>query len=403
MRAYERLLNYVKIDTQSAEDASCVPSTSGQHTLAAMLKSEMQQLGMERVSADEHAYVYGFIPASAGYEAEPTIGFIAHIDTATDFSGSNVNPRIIDNYDGGDITLGTSGRVIEVAKFPELSAMAGETLIVTDGMSLLGADDKAGVAEIMTLCEKLINDNIPHCAVAVCFSPDEEIGHGAELLDLALFGADFAYTIDGDAVNEINFETFNAASACFNVSGVNVHPGSARGIMVNASLLAMELNSMLPQHDIPAETEGYEGFFHLLEMSGSVESAELKYIVRDHDAEKFALRCDILRDIERRMNEKYGSGTVTLTLRNQYRNMAEILKDKMSVVDRAERAMRRAGVTPVRVPIRGGTDGAQLTFRGLPCPNIGTGGHAFHGPYEHISVEAMDKVVDIITNIVTDK
>lgn len=403
MRAYERLLNYVKIDTQSAEDAPCVPSTSGQHTLAAMLKAEMEQLGMERVSADEHAYVYGFIPASAGYEAEPTIGFIAHIDTATDFSGSNVNPRIIDNYDGGDITLGTSGRVIEVAKFPELSAMAGETLIVTDGMSLLGADDKAGVAEIMTLCEKLINENIPHCAVAVCFSPDEEIGHGAELLDLALFGADFAYTIDGDAVNEINFETFNAASANFRISGVNVHPGSAKGIMVNASLLAMELNSMLPQHDIPAETEDYEGFFHLLEMSGSVESAELKYIVRDHDAEKFALRCDMLRDIERRMNEKYGSGTVTLTLRNQYRNMAEILKDKMSVVDRAERAMRRAGVTPVRVPIRGGTDGAQLTFRGLPCPNIGTGGHAFHGPYEHISLEAMDKAVDIITNIVADK
>ena len=403
MRAYERLLEYVKIDTQSDENAGTVPSTAGQFALAEKLKAEMEKLGMERVFVDENAYVYGFITASEGYESLPCIGFIAHTDTAPDFSGSGVCPRVIENYDGGDITLGESGRVLETAKFPELEGMRGNTLIVTNGETLLGADDKAGIAEILTMCERLICENVPHCAVAVCFTPDEEIGHGAALLDLALFGADFAYTIDGGEVNEINFETFNAASASFEINGVSVHPGSAKGIMKNAALIASEINSLLPENEIPARTEHYEGFFHLLEIGGDVDRAQLRYIVRDHDAQMFKRRCEKLEDIQRRMNDKYGEGTVRLTLKEQYRNMAEILRDKMDIVHRAERAIVGAGLEPVRLPVRGGTDGAQLSFRGLPCPNLGTGGFAFHGPYEHISAEAMDKVVDIITSIVHEK
>ena len=403
MRAYERLLEYVKIDTQSSEETDTVPSTAGQFALAERLKAEMEKLGMERVFVDEHAYVYGFISASEGFENAPCIGFITHTDTAPDFSGCGVCPKVIDNYDGGDIVLGESGRVLEKAKFPELAEMRAQTLIVTNGETLLGADDKAGVAEIMTMCERLIREKVMHCALAVCFTPDEEIGHGAALLDLARFGADFAYTIDGGAVNEINFETFNAASACFEINGVSVHPGSAKDIMKNAALIACEINSLLPENEIPARTEGYEGFYHLLEIGGDVDRAHLRYIVRDHDAQMFKRRCERLEDIQKRMNDKYGEGTVQLTMKEQYRNMAEVLRDKMDIVFRAERAINNAGLKPVRLPVRGGTDGAQLSFRGLPCPNLGTGGFAFHGPYEHISAEAMDKVVDIITSIVSEK
>ena len=253
------------------------------------------------------------------------------------------------------------------------------------------------------MCERLIRENVPHCAVSVCFTPDEEIGHGAALLDLARFGADFAYTIDGGAVNEINFETFNAASASFEINGVSVHPGSAKDIMKNAALIACEINSLLPENEIPARTEGYEGFYHLLEIGGDVDRAQLRYIVRDHDAQMFKRRCERLEDIQRRMNDKYGEGTVKLTLKEQYRNMTEILRDKMDIVFRAERAIAKAGLNVLRLPVRGGTDGSQLSFRGLPCPNLGTGGFAFHGPYEHISAEVMDKVVDIITSIVSEK
>lgn len=399
MRAYERFLQYIRLDTQSAEGAEHVPSTAGQLRLAELLAQEMERLGMERVFTDGRGYAYGFLPASAGRESEETVGFIAHVDTAPDFSGAGVKARMIENYDGKDLPLGTSGRTLETAKFPELMRMKGETLIVSDGTTLLGADDKAGVAEIMTACERLLAEDAPHCAVAVCFTPDEEIGHGAALLELERLGADYAYTIDGDDVSEINYETFNAAAADFEFSGVNVHPGSAKGVMKNACLIALEAAGLLPQKETPAETEGYEGFYHLTDMSGNVERAALSCIVRDHDEERFEQRLARLHEIEREINERYGDGTARLTIRRQYRNMAQVLRGRMEPVRRAERAIEKCGLTPVTRPVRGGTDGAQLSFRGLPCPNLGTGGYAFHGPYEHITAEAMDKATEILLNI----
>ena len=403
MRAYKRLLRYAAIDTQSDDNAGKTPSTEKQNAFSWLLHFEMQDLGMKRVHTDSCAYTYGFLPASPGWEEEPVIGLIAHIDTAPDFSGTGVRPQLHFDYDGGDIALGSSGRVLSTRDFPDLKNSIGKTIITTDGMTLLGADDKAGVAEIMTVCETLLHSDRPHCAVAVCFTPDEEIGHGARLLDFERFGAAFAYTVDGDEVNEINFETFNAASAIFRIKGVSVHPGSAKNVMVNASLLAMRINAVLPPDEIPACTEGYEGFYHLTDMRGDVSEAELKYIVRDHDGKRFKARCDRLREIERELNLQYGEGTVTLTLNEQYRNMAEILADHMQVVERAENAIRKAGLTPVTRPVRGGTDGAQLSFRGLPCPNLGTGGAAFHGPCEHIAVEDMDKMVEILIDIVSTR
>lgn len=402
MRAYERLLKYVKIHTASAENVDATPTTQRQFDLSRELAGEMRALGMARVYEDEHAYVYGELPASAGMEDKPAIGFIAHIDTVPDFSGENVRPQVIENYDGGTVQLGTSGRTLSPAKFPELSDFVGQTLITTDGTTVLGADDKAGVAEIMTACEHIIAENRPHGRISVCFTPDEEVGHGAALLDLERFGADFAYTMDGGVLNEVNFETFNAASAHWEINGFNIHPGDAKNTMINACLVAMEINSMLPSGDTPAKTEGYEGFFHLMEMSGTVEAAALDYIVRDHDAAAFAVRKETMRHIEKLINEKYGAGTAKLTLADQYRNMAECLSAHMEVVELAEKAIRKAGLEPVRVPIRGGTDGAQLSFRGLPCPNLGTGGYSFHGPFEHITVEGMDVAVDIILNLISE-
>ena len=404
MRAYKRLLRYAAIDTQSNEDnAAVTPSTEKQYAFSWLLHCELQDLGMKQVYTDPHAYTYAFLPASPGWESEPVIGLIAHIDTAPDFSGTGVKPQTHFDYDGGDIALGTSGLVLSPRDFPELKNCVGKTIITTDGTTLLGADDKAGVAEIMTVCETLIHSDRPHCALAVCFTPDEEIGHGARLIDFKRFGAAFAYTVDGDAVEEINYETFNAASASFLIKGVSVHPGSAKDVMVNASLVAMRINAMLPADEIPARTEGYEGFYHLTDMRGDVSEAELKYIVRDHDAKRFLARCDRLREIEGALNAEYGEGTVTLTCNEQYRNMAEILADHMQIVRRAERAIRKAGLKPRTSPVRGGTDGAQLSFSGLPCPNLGTGGAAFHGPSEHIAVEDMDKVVEILLNIVCER
>ncbi len=400
MKAYQRLLRYAAVDTQSDEKGKKVPSTEKQYAFAWLLRNEMSDLGLRRVHTDEHAYTYGFVPASPGREHEPVIGLIAHLDTAPDFSGTGVKPQLHENYDGGEVPLGESGRVLSPAAFPDLKACVGKTLITTDGTTLLGADDKAGIAEIVTLCERLLKEEHSHAAVAVCFTPDEEIGHGAALLDLERFGAAYAYTLDGDAVNEINCETFNAAAARFEISGVNVHPGSAKGIMVNAALLACELASSLPEAETPANTEGYEGFFHLTELQGDVSAAQLKYIVRDHDAERFAERLDLLQELAAGMNAKYGPETVTLTVTQQYRNMAEALSGRMQIVRRAEDAVRKAGLTPVLRPVRGGTDGAQLSFRGLPCPNLGTGGAAFHGPYEHITAEDMDAAVEILLNLV---
>ena len=403
MRAYQRLLRYASIDTQSSASAGTTPSTEKQYAFAFLLRNEMQDLGLKRVYSDPRAYTYGFLPPSPGMESQPMIGLIAHIDTAPDFSGAGVQPRLHPDYDGEDLPLGESGRVLSVRDFPDLRERIGKTLITTDGTTLLGADDKAGVAEIMTACEALLKGDRPHCAVAVCFTPDEEIGHGAELLELIRFGASFAYTVDGGDVEEINFETFNAARAVFQIHGVSVHPGSAKGVMVNASLVAMRINELLPAAETPSQTEGYEGFYHLTDMRGDVSGAELQYIIRDHDAGRFEARCEKCREIERVMNERYGEGTVTLTLTEQYRNMAEILQGHMEIVERAEKAMRAAGLEPKRVPVRGGTDGSRLSFRGLPCPNLGTGGAAFHGPYEHIAVEDMDKAVEVLLNILCEK
>lgn len=400
MTALERFLGYVKIHTASSEDSESTPTAQREFDLSRELEKEMKELGMERVFVDAHAYVYGFIPASAGCEGRPCVGLIAHLDTIPDFPGENVRPQIIENYDGGDVALGTSGRVLSADKNPHLPSLRGQTLITTDGTTVLGADDKAGIAAIMTACERIIAENRPHGAISVCFTPDEEVGHGAELLDLERFGADFAFTVDGGELNEINYETFNAAAAKWEITGFNIHPGDAKGKMINASLVAMEINSMLPSGARPEHTEGHEGFFHLTEMKGSVESAELSYIIRDHDAAGFEEKKKLMRLIEKQINEKYGEGTARLTLRDQYRNMAEKLSERMEVVALAENAIRAVGLEPVSVPVRGGTDGAQLSFRGLVCPNIGTGGYSFHGPFEHITAERLETASRIVEKIV---
>lgn len=400
MKASERLLKYAVIYTGSDEDhAEQTPSTPEQMTLAQVLAEDMRDIGLTDVSVDAHAYVYGFLPATAGREQCPPIGFIAHIDIVNEFGTSEIHPQIIKEYDGGEIALGTSGRTLDTVQFPDLKQAVGKTVITTDGTTVLGADDKAGVAEILTMCERLVRDNLPHGKICVCFTPDEEIGHGAALLDLEKFGASCAYTVDGGAPNEVEWETFYAAAADWSIAGVSVHPGDAKDKMVNAALVAMEMNGMLPPDEIPAKTQGREGFFHLCDMSGDVSAAKLSYIIRDHDAEKFSQRKQTMREIERKINETYGAGTATLTLREQYRNMAEILQHHPDVVERAKRAIRAVGLTPVSNPVRGGTDGAQLSFRGLPCPNLGTGAYALHGPYEHAIAEQMDVVTEILLHI----
>ena len=383
----------------SAEDCEETPTTRRQFDLSRLLEKEMKALGMEGVFVDKHAYVYGFIPASAGCEDKPCVGLIAHIDTIPDFSGENVKPRLVENYDGGEIALGDSGRVLNAEQFPHLKTLLGHTLVVTDGTTVLGADDKAGVAEIMTACERVLTEKLPHGPIAVCFTPDEEVGHGAALLDLERFGADFAYTVDGGEPWEINYETFNAAGAKFEFKGFNIHPGSAKNKMINASLVAMECNAMLPAGETPEHTEGYEGFFHLTDMQGNVEKATLSYIIRDHDAALFEGRKKTMEHIAALLNEKYGPGTVTLTIRDQYRNMEEKLRERMDVVQRVEKAIRAIGLEPASVPVRGGTDGSQLSFRGLLCPNLGTGGYCCHGPYEHASAQKMDQVVEILLGL----
>ena len=400
MKASERLLKYAVIYTGSDEDhAEQTPSTPEQMTLAQVLAKDMRDIGLTDVSVDAHAYVYGFLPATAGREQCPPIGFIAHIDIVNEFGTSEIHPQIVKEYNGGEIALGTSGRTLDTVQFPDLKQAIGKTVITTDGTTVLGADDKAGVAEILTMCERLVQDNVPHGKICVCFTPDEEIGHGAALLDLEKFGASYAYTVDGGAPNEVEWETFYAAAADWSIAGVSVHPGDAKDKMVNAALVAMEINGMLPPDEIPAKTQGREGFFHLCDMSGDVSAAKLSYIIRDHDAKKFSQRKQTMREIERKINETYGVGTAALTLREQYRNMAEILQHHPDVVEQAKRAIRAVGLTPVSNPVRGGTDGAQLSFRGLPCPNLGTGAYALHGPYEHAIAEQMDVMTEILLHI----
>ena len=402
MTALERFLIYVKIHTASSENTERTPTEEREFDLSRVLEKEMKDIGLERVFVDEHAYVYGFLPATPGCEELPCVGFIAHLDTIPDFSGENVCPQLIENYDGGDVVLGSSGRVLTAEVNPNLPRLKGHTLVTTDGTTVLGADDKAGIAAIMTACERVVAEGRPHGPIAVCFTPDEEVGHGASLLDLERFGADFAYTVDGGELNEINYETFNAASAKWEVRGFNIHPGSAKDKMINASLVAMEINAMLPAGAVPEKTEGYEGFFHLTDMSGTVERAELSYILRDHDAAGLLEKEKLMRLIEKQINEKYGEGTANLTIREQYRNMAEPLHAHMEIVELARKAVRRLGLEPVCVPVRGGTDGSQLSFRGLLCPNLGTGGYACHGPYEHTSAENLDGAARLVEAIIDE-
>lgn len=399
MRAYERFLNYVKIHTTSDENSNTTPSTRRQFDLAEILAEEMKKLGVKDVRVDENCYVYGAIPATPGYEDKPAIGLIAHLDTAPDFCGEHVNPQIYRNYNGEDVTLGDSGKVLSVKTFPHLKELKGRTLITTDGTTLLGADDKAGIAEIMTVAEELLKGTMPHGKICIAFTPDEEVGSGADKLDIPAFGAQYAYTADGGCENEIVYENFNASEAVFKIRGFNIHPGEARNKMINAALVGMEINSMLPNLETPAHTELYEGFFHLCEMEGTVENATLQYIIRDHSTASFEARENTLRHIEKIMNEKYGQGTVKLEIHEQYRNMIEKVAPCMQLVDYAKDAIRELGMEPNTDPIRGGTDGAQLSFRGLPCPNLGTGGYAFHGPYEHITAEGMDTAVHVMLGI----
>ncbi len=402
MRAYERLLRYAAVHTASSETGEGTPSTDCQLDLAAILAEELRALGASDVFTDEHAYVYAKLPATPGLEGKPCVGFLAHIDTVPDFPGKDVKPRVIEGYDGGAVALGESGRTLRPEDFPHLSRLVGKTLIVTDGTTVLGADDKAGAAEIMTAAETLLRGGIPHGPVALGFCPDEEIGHGAALLDLERFGAELAYTVDGGAPGEIEYENFNAAAAELTVRGFSVHPGAAKDTMVNASLVGMEFNAMLPAGDTPRHTQGYEGFFHLTDMRGDVSSAHLSYIIRDHDAGKFEMRKELMRHAAALLNEKYGAGTVELTLREQYRNMLENVRLRFEVVEKALSAARALGTELRAAPIRGGTDGAQLSRRGLPCPNLPTGSYAHHGPFEHAVAEEMDACAALLVRIAAE-
>lgn len=400
MKAYERLLKYVVVRTPSDENSETVPSSQCQFNLAKVLETEMKELGLKDVHLDDSCYLYGNLPASEGYEDKPSIGFIAHMDTVADFCDHDIVPVLTENYSGKAMEIGKSGLILDPATFPHLESLQGRTLITSDGTTILGADDKAGIAEILTMIERVQKENIPHGKLCVAFTPDEEIGTGASHFNVEEFGADYAYTMDGDTEGEIQYENFNACKACFDIKGFNVHPGSSKDTMINASLVAIEINNMLPGCETPRGTEDYEGFYHLVSMSGECASAQLNYIVRDHDKSLFEARKKTLRLIEKDLNEKWGAGTVTLTITEQYKNMAEIIAGCMHLIDNAKTACEAAGVTPLVIPIRGGTDGCQLSFKGLPCPNLGTSGHAYHGPYEHITVEGMDKSVDVMMELV---
>lgn len=396
MRAYERLLKYVSVYTTSDPDSATVPSSMRQYDLAHQLVEELKTLGLENVHVDENCVVYGWLSATAGCEKQPALGFIAHMDTAPDCSGENVKPQIIENYDGGDVLLAGSGEKLSPAAFPTLKNLAGMTLITTDGTTLLGADDKAGIAEIMTALESIISEKKPHGKLCIAFTPDEEVGAGVDHFDVEKFGAVYAYTVDGGEEGEIAYETFNACSAEVAVEGLSVHPGSAKDTMINAALVAMEFNALLPAADIPRLTEGYEGFFHLCDMSGDVEHAKLHYIVRDHDRATFEMRKKTLEHAAKTINEKYAREVIRLTLKDSYYNMAEKIAPHMELIENAKRACEKAGMKPFIEAVRGGTDGCRLSFMGLPTPNLCTGGFAFHGPYEHIAVESMDRCAKMV-------
>jgi len=400
MTVTDRFLKYVSFDTQSDENSVTTPSTAKQMLLAQALKVEAEALGLTEISLDEHAYLMATLPANTD-EKLPTLGFIAHLDTSPDMSGANVKPRIVENYDSKDIVLNAEENIVLSPKmFPELLRHVGEDLVVTDGTTLLGADDKSGIAEIMTAIQYLIDHpEIKHGKIRIAFNPDEEIGMGASKFDVEKFGCDWAYTMDGGEVGELEYENFNAAAAKIKIKGLNVHPGYAKNKMRNAGLIAMQFARMLPPQERPEHTEGYEGFFHLTGMKGTVEEAELSYIIRDHDAAKFERRLKQLEEITRYLNTVYPDA-IQLEIKQQYRNMREIVEPQKHIIELVEKAMREVGITPLVRPIRGGTDGAQLSFKGLPCPNIFAGGLNMHGRYEFVPVQSMEKAVQVILKIV---
>ena len=401
MRAYERLLKYVKVWTTSDPESGTHPSTMRQFDLAHQLVQELKDLGLTDAHVDEHCYVYATLPATPGQESAKPLGFIAHMDTTDDASGENVNPQIHPNYDGGKVVLPATGTVLDPAQFPFLTEMKGQTLITTDGSTLLGADDKAGVSEIMTMLERVISEKRPHGKLCIGFTPDEEIGEGASLFDIPGFGADFAYTVDGGDAGSVEYENFNAAAATVTIHGFSVHPGSAKDTMINASNVAMEFHGALPVMARPETTEGRQGFYHLCQMYGDVTEAKLGYILRDHDAAKLQFKKDNLLDIAAYLNGKYGDGTVEVEIKDSYRNMLEKIKPHFHLVETARKAIRMAGLEPEEVPVRGGTDGATLSWMGLPCPNLGTGGFNFHGVCECTTVERMDRCTQIVLNIIS--
>lgn len=400
MRAYERFLNYVPVWTTSDETSDTVPSADRELVLARMLVEEMKGLGIADARVDDKGYVYGHIPATPGCEDKPSLGLVAHMDTVTDASGENIKPQIIENYDGKDVVLKGSGDILKVDEFPYLAELKGRTLITTDGTTLLGADDKAGIAEILTVAEEIIKEGLPHGKICIGFTPDEEIARGAKHFDVEGFGADYAYTLDGDEEGEIQFENFNASTAFITIHGVSVHTGSAKDVMVNSQTIATEIHQMLPVNERPETTEGYEGFYHLVSVQGNVTTTKMKYFIRDFDRRSFDARAQKLRDIAEEMNKKYGEGKVEVEIVESYYNMREKIEPCMQLIDYAKAAIEHAGITPIVSPVRGGTDGARLSFKGLPCPNLGTGGHAFHGVFEHITVEGMDKAVLIVKDII---
>ncbi len=396
----ERFLKYVTFDTESCDDATAVPTTEGQFVFARYLEQELKDMGLEEVTLDDKGYLYATLPANCDKDM-PVVGFIAHLDTSPDMSGRDVKPRVVENYAGGDIVLNEKDNIVlRVADFPEVENYKGDDIIVTDGKTLLGADDKAGIAEIVAAVAYLqAHPEIKHGKVRIAFNPDEEIGRGAHNFNVPLFGCDWAYTVDGSCEGELEFENFNAGSALFSIQGRNVHPGYAKGKMLNALRVAADIVDTVPAAESPECTEGYEGFYHLMSINGGVDHAQVSYIIRDHNREIFERRVSFMKETAAGMNAKYGDGTVALELKEQYRNMREQVEPKMHIIELAKKAMEQAGVTPVVKPIRGGTDGAQLSFMGLPCPNLFAGGINFHSRYEFVSVQVMEKAVMTIVNI----